>query len=466
VDGTSRFRDYVTMNDSLNVQMFADFDANVNVDGNTQIDGTLDVDGNTDIDGTLDVEDPTTLQSTLDVDGATDIDNTLDVLLDATFRDDVTVQDSLKVNGSADIDQNLNVDGFATITGTLNVDGATDIDNTLDVLLDATFQDDVTVQDSLKVNGSADIDANLTVNGNTDLDGTLDVDGTANFDDFATFNDSVLVGMHVRINTPAYTGALSTVLDDPEFEVRNTAGALIFQVDGHNNQTTVQNLLIQNLMTVNGNFIASGDISGDEINASEGMTAGSNVFANNWPTATEWNAVVRKDYVDYHRMAQTDVPTAFSYDASLITLSTGSHGALYNDAVYYLNGNVVLYQDSTSTSSIAVSPGHVWTSSPNTGDNYTITVKGANFQNLLTSTGGSTNVSAQLWLENNKLDLTSVAHSYQVADDSTITFNVGYSDIKNLTDCTSGIVRPTLALGTATGGFHMTGLHFFFDIVE
>jgi hypothetical protein len=43
---------------------------------------------------------------------------------------------------------------------------------------------------------------------------------------------------------------------------------------------------------------------------------------------------------------------------------------------------------------------------------------------------------------------------------------VGYSDIDPMTDCTSGIVRPTLALGTATGGFHMTGLHFFFDIVE
>jgi len=328
----------------------------------------------------------------------------------------------------------------------LDVDGATDIDNTLDVLNDATFQDDVTVQDSLKVNGSADIDANLTVNGNTDLDGTLDVDGTANFDDFTTFNDSVLVGMHVRINTPAYTGAISSVLDDPEFEVRNTAGALIFQVDGHNNQTTVQNLMIQNLMTVNGNFIASGDISGDEINASEGMTAGSNVFANNWPTATEWNAVVRKDYVDYHRMAQTDVPTAFSYDASLTGIDTVGTG---NNAVYYLNGNVVLYNDSTDTDN----------------DNYTITVKGANFQNLLTALGGTTEVSAQLWLENNFLDL-STTHDFDVVDDNTITFNISYDDIDPMTDCTSGIVRPTLALGTATGGFHMTGLHFFFDIVE
>jgi cytoskeletal protein CcmA (bactofilin family) len=410
------FQDDVTVQDSLKVNGSADIDQDLNVDGNTTLIGTLDVDGDTDLDGELDVED------------------------DATFQDDVQVDEDLWVDGDAD------VDGDTDLDGTLDVNGATDIDNTLDVLLDATFQDDVTVQDSLKVNGSADIDANLTVNGDTDLDGTLDVDGTANFDDFTTFNDSVLVGMHVRINTPAYTGAISSVLDDPEFEVRNPAGALIFQVDGHNNQTTVQNLLIQNLMTVNGNFIASGDISGDEITASEGMTAGTNVFSNNWPTATEWNAVVRKDYVDYHRMAQTDVPTAFSYDASLTGIDTVGTG---NNAVYYLNGNVVLYNDSTDTDN----------------DNYQITVKGANFQSLLTSAGASAEVSAQLWLENNFLDLSNT-HDFDVVDDNTITFNISYDDIDPMTDCTSGIVRPTLALGTATGGFHMTGLHFFFDIVE
>jgi hypothetical protein len=298
----------------------------------------------------------------------------------------------------------------------------------------------------LKVNGSADIDANLTVNGNTDLDGTLDVDGTANFDDFVTFNDSVLVGMHVRINTPAYSGALSTVLDDPEFEVRNVAGTEIFQVDGHNGQTTIQNLLVQTSMSVTGNLGITGDFSADDINASEGMTAGSPVFGNNWPTASEWNSVVRKDYVDYHRMAQTDVPTAFSYDASLTGIDTVGTG---NNAVYYLNGNVVLYNDSTDTDN----------------DNYTITVKGANFQNLLTAVGGTTEVSAQLWLENNHLDL-SLTEDFDVVDDNTITFKISYDDIDPLTDCTSGIVRPTLALGTATGGFHMTGLHFFFDIVE
>jgi hypothetical protein len=252
--------------------------------------------------------------------------------------------------------------------------------------------------------------------------------------------------MHVRINTPAYTGSPSNILDDPEFEVRNVAGTEIFQVDGHNGQTTIQSLIVQTSMSITGNLGITGDFSADDINASEGMTAGSNVFGNNWPTATEWNAVLRKDYVDYHRVSQTDVPTAFSYDASLTGIDTVGTG---NNAVYYLNGNVLLYNDSTDTDN----------------DNYQITVKGANFQSLLTSAGASAEVSAQLWLENNFLDLSNT-HDFDVVNDSTITFNISYDDIDPMTDCTSGIVRPTLALGTATGGFHMTGLHFFFDIVE
>jgi hypothetical protein len=257
-----------------------------------------------------------------------------------------------------------------------------------------------------------------------------------------------MVEKHLRVNTPYMdpTSVSISVRSQPELEVRNPSGSKIFQVDGHDGNTTIQNLTVQNSMSVLGNFTAMGDISGDDINASSYMSAGTPVFGTTWPSNTDWNKVTRKDYVDYHRMAQTDVPTAFSYDASLTGIDTVGTG---NNAVYYLNGNVVLYNDSTDTDN----------------DNYTITVKGANFQNLLTALGGTTEVSAQLWLENNFLDL-STTHDFDVVNDSTITFNISYDDIDPMTDCTSGIVRPTLALGTATGGFHMTGLHFFFDIVE
>ena len=99
--------------------------------------------------------------------------------------------------------------------------------------------------------------------------------------------------------------------------------------------------------------------------------------------------------------------------------------------------------------------------------NYTITVKGANFRSLLTSVGGNTAVEAKLWLENTSLLLDPALHNYSVnAAGDELSFNIGYDAINALTDCTSGVVRPTLALGTATGGFHMTGLHFFLDIVE
>ena len=384
------------------------------MNGNSDLNGTLDVSGNTDLDGTL------------DVDGFTQLDG-------------------LNVDGTSTLDT-------TTVDGLFTVNGNSDLNGTLNVQNDATFQDDVTVEDSLKVNGSADIDANLTVNGNTDLDGTLDVDGTANFDDYATFNDSVKVEKHVLVNTPYMdpTSVSISVRSQPELEVRNPSGSKIFQVDGHDGNTTIQNLTVQNSMSVLGNFTAMGDISGDDINASSYMSAGTPVFGTTWPSNTDWNKVTRKDYVDYHRMAQTDVPTAFSYDASLTGIDTTGN---VNNAVYYLNGNVVLYSDSATTAA-------------SDSANYLITVKGANFQNLLTSIGGLTDVAAQLWLENNSVDLTFASHKYTVVNDNTITFTVGYGDIDPLTDCTSGIVRPTLALGTATGGFHMTGLHFFFDIVE
>jgi hypothetical protein len=463
VQNNATFQDFVTMNDSLNVKMYADFDAAINVDGAAHITG------NTDVDGTFDVDGNTTLDTTqvdglFTVNGNSDLNGTLDVQNNATFQDYVTMNDSLNVKMYADFDAAINVDGAAHITGNTDVDGTFDVDGnttldttqvdglftvngnsdlngTLDVQNNATFQDYVTMNDSLNVKLHADFDA------------TLNVDGNATFNDFATFNDSVLIQKHLRINTdPSITGV--TAMAEAELEVRNLAGARIFQVDGHNSMTTVQDLTVQQSFTANGDITAGGDLIGDDVRASGYVTTGSSVFGNHWPAGTtDWNVVTRKDYVDYHRAAQTDVPTAFSYDASLAGIDTTGNA---NNAVYYLNGNVVLYDDSTSTNP--------------SGDNYTITVKGANFKNLLTAIGGSTDVSAQLWLENNSLDLLAgaapSAHNFVVVDDNTITFTIGYSDIDGLTDCTSGIVRPTLALGTATGGFHMTGLHFFFDIVQ
>jgi len=290
----------------------------------------------------------------------------------------------------------------------------------------------------------------------------LNVVGNATFNDFVTFNDSAMVEKHLRVNAP-YMDPLTvslSVRSQPEFEVRNPSGAKIFQVDGHEAMTTIQNLTVQSTMLIQGNLSTLGDVAADDIHASQYMSMGGTTFGASSLSATDWNKVTRKDYVDYNREAQIGVPTAFSYDASLISPATG-FTPQYNDAVYYLNGNVVFYHDSTS---VAAGPA-VPLTSPNAGDNYTITVKGNNFTGLLSAVGGSDEVSAQLWLENNVLDL-GAAHSYDVVDDETITFNLGYSDLDALTDCTSGVIRPTLALGRATDGFHMTGLHFFFDIVE
>jgi len=370
--------------------------------------------------------------------------------------DGMTTLDSLNASMYADFDANVNIDGNLQLDGTLDVDGNADFDSNVNIdgnstLVGSLDVDGMTTLDSLNASMYADFDANVNIDGALQVDLTLDVDGNATFDDYATFNDSVKVEKHVLVNTPYMDPAVVSVSvrSQPELEVRNPSGAKIFQVDGHDGNTTIQNLTVQNSLSVTGNFTAYGDISGDDINAAQYMSAGTPVFGTTWPSATDWNKVTRKDYVDYHRMAQTDVPTAFSYDASLTGIDTTGN---VNNAVYYLNGNVVLYADSATTAA-------------NDSANL-MTVVGQNFKNLLTSIGGTTDVSAQLWLENNKLDLTFASHKYTVVNDSTITFTVGYRDIDPLTDCTSGVVRPTLALGTATGGFHMTGLHFFFDIVE
>jgi hypothetical protein len=119
-------------------------------------------------------------------------------------------------------------------------------------------------------------------------------------------------------------------------------------------------------------------------------------------------------------------PEAFSYDASLAGIDTTGTA---NNSVYYLQGNLVLYGDSTDA-----------------GKNYTITVVGENL-----------NGPAKLYAENT---------AYTVGDwnvngaGTEATFKIGYADIDNLVACTDGVVRATLVIDGK-----MTGLHLFFDIV-
>jgi hypothetical protein len=140
------------------------------------------------------------------------------------------------------------------------------------------------------------------------------------------------------------------------------------------------------------------------------------------------------------------VPQAFSYDASLITSSALDPD--YNEAVYYMNGNVVLYEDSLDQDD----------------KNYLFTVRGVNFDMIrdgnTTGLVADDEVIGYLWAENNSYELNITRVS-----DTELTFELGYDDINGIVACTDGVVRPTLSIGGLNNQQNMTGLTFFLDIV-
>jgi hypothetical protein len=149
-------------------------------------------------------------------------------------------------------------------------------------------------------------------------------------------------------------------------------------------------------------------------------------------------AAAGADSIDAHRdsldsyHARLEVlegrPEAWSHDAGLSLIDTT--GAA-NNSVYYLNGNLVLYADSTTA----------------TGKNYTITVIGENLNGV-----------AKLYAENNPYTITDWTVN---GAGTSATFNIGYADIDGLVACTEGVVRATLVIDGK-----MTGLHLFFDLVN
>jgi hypothetical protein len=323
-----------------------------------------------------------------------------------------------------------------TTLDSLNASLGVDFDSTLDV-------DGVTTLDSLNAAEGVYFESTLEVDGHTALDSTLTVD------DFAQFNDTVSVAKHLVVETPTLpAGTSAGIIDEPEFAVKNAGGDYIVQVDGHNDIMTVQNLTVTDQAYWTGNMEVTGDISGDNIISTSGMFAGNTNYGYNWPSdGTDFNMLTRRDYVDYHRINQTDVPQFWSYDADLIAGASADPD--YNEAVYYMNGNVVLYADSAAT----------------TGDNYVFTIKGRNFDQFRDADGSLTNdadIIASLWAENNEFSLNT---NITRVDATTMTFTLGYNDVNSIVACTDGVVRPKLAVGTVDGGMFDTGIYLFLDIV-
>jgi cytoskeletal protein CcmA (bactofilin family) len=486
VDGAS------TLNSSLDVDGVTTLNDSLDVDGNATFHSNVQVDDNVTIDGTLDVDGASTLNSTLDVDGVTTLNDSLDVDGNATFHSNVQVDDNVTIDGT------LDVDGASTLNSTLDVDGVTTLNDSLDVDGNATFHSNVQVDDNLDVDGATDLDSTLDVQGATNLQSTLTVGGNATFNDYVDMNDTLDVAMAGLFRTPVATG--TGVDADGELVVYNEWGAAIFEVDGHNDITVIQNLLVQNDFDYNGDLEVSGDLSAGFGNFSMYVESGANTLNALLPLQN--NHLTRKDYVDgqisivldsvqvamdsiaahrteldalaaagddlsdrvdslalitdtlrldvdslfafdaaavdsldvfrdsldsYHARLQDleGRPEAWSHDAGLSLIDTT--GAA-NNKVYYLNGNLVLYADSTDA-----------------GKNYTITVIGENLDGA-----------AKLYAENNHYDVT----DWTVTGGTQATFNIGYADIDGLVRCDEGVVRVTLVIDGK-----MTGLHLFFDIV-
>jgi len=409
------------------------------VTGNATLSADLDVDGtsnldNTDIDGTLDVSGDVDMHATLDVDGNTTVGGTLGVTGNATLSADLDVDGTSNLDNT-DIDGTLDVSGDVDMHATLDVTGNTDIDGTLDV-------DGTTTLDSLNASEGVDFDSTLNVDGTSQFNDDVNVDATLTA-------DTAVVEHYLRVQTPTLPGGTSTtIISKPEFAVVNATGNNIFSVDGHNELTTIQNLIVTDQATWTGNLEVSGNLEADDILSNSQVVAGGSNYGSNWPTdGTDNNVLTRRDYVDYHRINQTDVPQFFSYDASLIAAASADPD--YNEAVYYMNGNVVLYADSAAT----------------TGDNYTFTIVGKNFDQFRDADGSLTNdgdIEASLWAENNEFSLNG---NITRVDATTMTFTLGYDDVNSIVACTDGVVRPHLSVGTIDGGQFATGIYLFLDIV-
>jgi hypothetical protein len=446
--------DGITTVDSLNVHDNADFDANVNIDGNTQIDGTLDVDGATDLDGTLDVQGATNLQSTLTVAGnATfneyvDMNDTLDVAKAGIFRTPAPTGTGVDAQGELVV---LNKFGARIF----EVDGHNDL---------------ITIQ-------------NLLVQNDFDYNGDLEVSGdlSAGFGNFSMYVESGANTLNTMIplqnnhltRKDYVDGQISNVLDSVQVamdsiaahrtELDALAGGnedLQDAIDSLALVTDTLRLDVDSLFTfteyVQLAFLSLDSIFDFDVNGSGNVISntvdslftlaaiGADSLAAHRTDidslftlagmAIDTAGVFRDSLDSYH--ARLEVlegrPEAWSYDASITGItSDGSTNAV----VYYLNGNVVLYQDSTDAEN----------------KNYTITIIGENLN-------GS---DIKLYAENNSYDVDGDVDADWTATSSQASFKIGYDDIDGLVACTEGVVRATLVIDGK-----MTGLHLFFDLVN
>ena len=222
------------LTDKLNVQLDADFDSDVNVDGSAQIDTKLTVGGGSanavilangeiDTDGRLKVLGSAHLQSTANVDGF------------------IRLKDGANITGTANVSQNLYIAANVHAnTSTLNIKGTQTQGNTFINAL--TISVGNSEANTVITKSSIDTDGTLTVKGAADLANTLNVAGVTTLENTtnSTSNTTggVVVSGGIGVAKSATIGEDVTVYGDADIKggvILGDATSDILQVKGRVN---------------------------------------------------------------------------------------------------------------------------------------------------------------------------------------------------------------------------------------
>jgi cytoskeletal protein CcmA (bactofilin family) len=324
----------------------------------------------------------------------------------------------------------LNVTNDAHIGGDFQVDDNSDLDGTLDV------QGATNLQSTLTVAGAADLNSTLDVDGDTELD-TTNIDGSLTVRDFADFNDSLDVAKSVHVQddlSVADSTSLNTAGNDGTvFTVFNSQGASAVTIETYDSSTssggsattlTTPRLVVQEDAVYNGNLNVSGSAS---------VTG--NVTSAAAPTSP--NHLTNKQYVDDAIAAAVTPPQIWDYD--VVNSTSG-------DTVFYINGDLLLYATEEEATI-----------------NYTIRLYGQDM-NL---TGDMAIDNMHLRARGNSRGLNNADNNLTVwAVSSGATFNIGYTDIKDLAGGQEdGYVSTHLTFTTVGGKVYNTGvtIRFYLD---
>jgi hypothetical protein len=302
-----------------------------------------------------------------------------------------TVEGTLNVDEAVTMDATLDVTGTTTSNGVLTVNANSDLNGTADVEGDFSVNTNKFVVTAATGNtaiaGTTTSEGDLTVNANSDLNGTLNVEGDA------TFQEDVIVEDNVFMNTEGNSGTVLTI-DDANGQAAITVTTSVVNVQTNLTSTTltVPSLVVEESANYTGDMSIGGN-----------LTVTNNVTAAAAPTVG--SHLTNKDYVDAQITTAIVSPELFSYDA--IASSTAG------DAIYYINGDLLLYQTEMSTSN-----------NGNANYNYTIALTGSNLDQI---TGGT------LRSRGESADLTDANYGWAYdANDNRITFEIDYNTVSAL----------------------------------